>query len=647
MKKFFYTLFVAVFVATIFSCTKEDILLVKQLDDAPQTRFDPIYVGSWEERISNNDSTMVFGPQLANPYNVDVMRQALATIREQDPDFFFPAINTSHYYVRFQPDSYEQMCDLFARDTSIIYFDFPLDREVVSGNSYHDPSIVDTLPTYQYASIRTTKWANLINGFDIDYEILDELFIPDDAGLTIIGYTPRPGVGDITPINPGDSTIWGHPIFPGSVADPNSSGTSVTWNAVNDLEDMAYQITGNSDEEETDTNGSIASPASNTVEPMSSSSNGRWTPSGRIRVYDDIKGGMIPLEGVKVIVYRGCNTKKCYTDSIGNFTCGSFKKKASYKIKWERGYWDIRDGLTGQAYYNGLTKTTSQWNLDIGNDTNHKLLGYATIHRALHRMYYGDNGGIISPTYSSRKIKVGYLDTHPENKEGALGRFIGNNLWLGGAKPDIEIFRISYQKPDGSNVVIPTPVAPSYMFYATCHELGHVTHFRNGKESFQNAPNYYCDSWARFVEYIVGEKEYEELGLLDVLYESTTLNNTMWYQPNTYNIQDWTADPQSNQYNYTPFFIDIYDDYNQREYYQLIFGEEHEDLVHYPIDNISYTNIDVLQSFVFDCESFDEIVNCFRDQSILTILELCRLQTLLEFFTINDLSNYEDDAKLY
>ena len=407
--------------------------MVKQLDDTPQTRFDPIYVGgTWQDNLINNDTTMVFGPQLANPYNVDVMRQALATIREQDPDFFFPTINTSHYYVRFQPDSYEQMCDLFARDTSIIYFDFPLDREIVSGNSYHDPAIVDTLPTYQYASIRKTKWNNLINGFDIEYEILDELFIPDDAGLTIIGYTPRPGVGDITPINPGDSTIWGHPIFPGSVADPNSSVTSVTWNAVNDLEDMAYQITGNSDEEETDTNGSIASPASTTAETMSSSSNGRWTPSGRIRVYDDVKDGMIPLEGVKVIVYRGCKTKQGFTDSNGNFTCdGSFKYKANYKIKWERGYWDIRDGLIGQAYYNG-PKSNGEWILDIGQ-SNNKSLRYATIHRALYRMFYGNVGGLSRPGW--RKTKVSYMHKSGGNRSGDYWLELGLNIL-----PDIRVF---------------------------------------------------------------------------------------------------------------------------------------------------------------------------------------------------------------
>lgn len=567
MKKLFYTLFIAVFVATIFSCTKEEILLVKQLDDTPQTRFDPIYAGSWEERISNNDSTMVFGPQLANPYNVDVMRQALATIREDNPDFFFPAINTSHYYVRFQPDSYEQMCDLFARDTSIIYFDFPLDREVVSGNSYHDPAIVDTLPTYQYASIRTTKWANLINGFDIDYEILDELFIPDDAGLTIIGYTPRPGVGNITPINPGDSTIWGHPIFPGSVADPNSSGTSVTWNAVNDLEDMAYQITGNSDEEETDTNGSIASPASNTVEPMSSSSNGRWTPSGRIRVYDDVKGGMIPLEGVKVIAYRGCKTKQGFTDSIGNFTCdGSFKYKANYKIKWERGYWDIRDGLTGQAYYNG-PKSNGEWILDIGQ-SNNKSLRYATIHRALYRMFYGDIGG-LDRLQMEKKLKVGYMHNIKAPSDGIYG--VARIPSDGISQPHIRIYGYVI---DGNYL---ETVSTHKMFYSVCHEIGHWILYKNNEDIYENRALSLRESWTRLVEYIVGKIEYESLNLwagegclneTEVLVDDNGVSTTWIIPQDYYNFQ---ADIDS-QNTYTPILIDVVDDYNQKKYYECKLG---------------------------------------------------------------------------
>ncbi len=593
MKKFFYTLFVAVFVAAIFSCTKEDILLVKQLDDAPQTRFDPIYIGgNWQDNLINNDSTMVFGPQLANPYNVDVMRQALATIREDNPDFFFPAINTSHYYVRFQPDSYEQMCDLFARDTSIIYFDFPLDREIVSGNSYHDPAIVDTLPTYQYASIRKTKWNNLINGFDIDYEILDELFIPDDAGLTIIGYTPRPGVGDITPINPGDSTIWGHPIFPGSVADPNSSGTSVTWNAVNDLEDMAYQITGNSDEEETDTNGSIASPASTTAETMSSSSNGRWTPSGRIRVYDDVKDGMIPLEGVKVIVYRGCNTKKCYTDSNGNFTCGSFKKKANYKIKWESNRWDIHDGLAGQAYYNG-PKSNGEWILDIGQ-SNNKSLRYATIHRAAHRVYFGEHDSLYCPL--KPKMKLRYY--HRTSANGETGRY------RQGA--NIKIFGKAINKNGDSEFRTTDNV-----FCTTCHELGHAAHYDYNIMQFTQANELYVESWACCVAYHLTQLEYEYWGVFDNLFDIYVTDEKTYYLPPNYSLQSWSI----KNSHYTPIFIDILDDHNQKEVYTIAYNNENLDTGEipddFPNDEVCLDNINIayLQNVVFNNHTLNAVKN--------------------------------------
>ena len=588
MKKSVLFMLVAILVTAIFSCSKHEVFLINHSDGTTETR-DRIYVGDlWQDWVVNNDTTMVFGPQLANPYNVDVMRQALAAIREEDPDFFFPTINTSHYYVRFRPDSYEQMCDLFARDTSIIYLDFPLDREVVSGNSYHDPVIVDTLPTYQYASIRTTKWANLINGFDIDYEILDELYIPDNAGLTIIGVNP--GIGDITPIIPGDSTIWGHPTFPDNVADPASVGASVTWTAVNALEDMAYLITGNSDDDETDTNGTIASPASTTAETMSAGSNGRWTPSGRIRAYDNVKGGLIPLEGVKVVVYRGCNTKKCYTDSNGNFTCsGSFKNKANYKIKWESSRWDIHDGTNGQAYYNG-PKSNGEWILDIGN-SNGKSLRYATIHRAAQRVYFGENDNLYCPL--KPKMKLRYY--HRKNINGHSG------VYHRGGNIDI------YGKSKKQNDFYTT----NDMFYYTCHEFGHAAHYDYNASKYRQANDLYIESWADCVASRLTQLEYEYWNVWDSLNQSKLLGGELYYFPPTYCLQSWSL----KESHYTPIFIDILDDYNQRDFFTIAYnndnlttGEIPDD---FPNDEVCLDNINIayLQNVVFNNHTLNAVKN--------------------------------------
>lgn len=555
---------VAILVTAIFSCSKHEVFLINHPDDVTETRFDPIHIGgNFQDRLINTDTTMVFGPQLANPYNVDVMRQALAAIREEDPDFFFPTINTSHYYVRFRPDSYEQMYDLFARDTSIIYCDFPLDRDIESGNFYHDPSIVDTLPTYQYATIKTAKWNSLINGSNVEYEILDELYIPDDAGLTIIGVNP--GIGDITPIIPGDSTIWGHPTFPDNVADPASVGASVTWTAVNALEDMAYLITGNSDDDETDTNGTIASPASTTAETMSAGSNGRWTPSGCIRVYDDVKNGMIPLEGAKVIAYRGCKVKTGITDSNGNFTCdGSFKQKVNYMIKWERAYWDIRSGLTGQAYYNG-PKSNSAWNLDIGNNKYAKSLGYATIHRALHRMFYGDIGG-LDRLQRRKKLKVSYFNDINTPTMGVYGfsRLPSNGI----SEPNIRIYGAVMDVRQGELELVETPK----MFFTVCHEVGHWIMYMSDEDNYWNRTVTLQESWARLTEYLAGKCEYEDLNLWlgeGCLNQARTITQedgssiSMMIPQEYFNFQ--IRDTSS----YYPIFVDIVDDYNQKRYYDL------------------------------------------------------------------------------
>ena len=49
--------------------------------------------------------------------------------------------------------------DLILQDSTIIWYDIPLDYEIEEyGSYYHDPTIPDSLPTFQYASIEVAKW---------------------------------------------------------------------------------------------------------------------------------------------------------------------------------------------------------------------------------------------------------------------------------------------------------------------------------------------------------------------------------------------------------------------------------------------------------------------------------------------------------
>ena len=120
---------------------------------------------------------MVLGEQLENPYSVENMRKALTNLTANGRMASDFDIETTDLYIRFLPaDSLKY--DAIAADTTIELFDHPLDFEIEQeGNWYHDPSILDHLPTYQYTVIKP----DYIFPDNIDYEILAELFIPEEA----------------------------------------------------------------------------------------------------------------------------------------------------------------------------------------------------------------------------------------------------------------------------------------------------------------------------------------------------------------------------------------------------------------------------------------------------------------------------------
>ena len=78
-------------------------------------------------------------------------------------------------YVRFLPETFAELEQL-QDDTILVFFDHPLDYEFDEyGAYYHDPSIPDSLPTWQYVVIPL--------GYvfpEISYELLDSAFVPNN-----------------------------------------------------------------------------------------------------------------------------------------------------------------------------------------------------------------------------------------------------------------------------------------------------------------------------------------------------------------------------------------------------------------------------------------------------------------------------------
>lgn len=566
-------------VAAAVGCTKDDTIMLLSLQEQNQTtRLDRNPFDFYKF----SDSAIVLGAKLNNPYsvaNLQIARDSL--IAEGATPSSLPAINVTHYYARFKPADDDALAELIDRDTSIIYYEFPLDYEIKEhGISYHDPAIADTLPTYQYASVPILKWQNLQNIPNVECTLLEPLCILDedkDSGTGWDGVEPRDSLPKLEP-DPRD-TLPFKPVNPIDTTKLNSNNglnriqTNVNYDesAISALMSKSFELTGNGDYEEAS---------------MTRASS-KWRPAGRITVYDDIAKKQIPLVRAIVHARRWFTIHVGLTDLNGNFKCnGRFKNPANYCIVWRNDGFCIRDGNILQAYYNG-PKKKGDWNLDIKDG---KSVRYATIHRAAQRLYFGGHGDISTP---ATHTCIGY-----HHKDGpALGDYnkgIGCGIWA-----DIRVFG-----KDGDRWC-----EMSEIFSTTSHELGHASHYTNAEETYRLSESRHLESWARFVEYYLTKLEYTELGLYDIY--SPYIEGTTYREPNRHNRQTWNrsllnGSDKKHYSKYTPIYIDLYDDFNQQQYYRSI---NNANYFNYPDDDINLQNISILQSFIFHTTSFSEMKN--------------------------------------
>lgn len=83
----------------------------------------------------------------------------------------------THLYLKFKPQDEEQL-SILKNDTSIIWYDYPLDYEMLEegGSYYHDPEVPLDQPTYQYTAVSVDH--PLPQG--VEYELLANLYIPEE-----------------------------------------------------------------------------------------------------------------------------------------------------------------------------------------------------------------------------------------------------------------------------------------------------------------------------------------------------------------------------------------------------------------------------------------------------------------------------------
>lgn len=495
---------------------------------------------------TNSDRGVIIGKKLNNPFSMYNMEQALLSMIRRDAHS--PAdgkmygemlsemlrvknsLQPSHLYVKIEPKNMEEL-DLLESDTTLVLYPYPLDHELIGEGEtpYTEAGFepetgkvtLNAAIAPLYASIPVYKTLPST----IKYTILEQLYIPEMVGTEFASRTALNAVSEEFAQLLTDQSMW---------------------------------LTGHATTEEIQTRG------------------GSWHPSGQIRVFDTELNDYVGVPSAKVRV-RSWFVSSDYTitDKNGRFRINkSFSSSVNYIIVWESRDWDIRTGDFGQARYHGPDQK-APWNFDIAYDG--RTFGHATITRALSSHFYGVNPFDNTKNYSKHKTKIAYQHKY---KERLLGRYYP---WhVAGTTPTISIYGLGRNGKLQSSAGILNTVF---------HELAHCSmHHRCKRTDIGYVHDEIIkESWGKFIGWFMVNQEYSYLGHELTKYNGYNYdtgsvlpasirplieaNIEFFDVPDGHNLQDMTNEMYRTDdlwKKYTPLFIDLIDNSNQKLYYQLV-----------------------------------------------------------------------------
>lgn len=433
------------------SCNDKEEILTSE-SEFDQNSISSLTTGDGAEEL------MEFAAPSKNPYTISNMQRALDTLELYDVncDLSLFDVRTTHKYIKFKPQDSLQYWELNS-DSSLILFDYPLDRKLIkAGTYYRDPSVPEGQPNYQWTAVPADKQLPV----SIPYDVLAELYIPEEDPALIQYYDTE-----------FDSCITD--LIEVSLLLTGNNDTTYSYEMTDD--GMLYKRRGR--------RRSWRRPS-------------KWNPSGRIQMFDNTPGVSVnrPVKGCKVRARRWFTMRSMLTNNSGQFsTSHQFRREVNYSIKWDRNDFEIRHKRTGQAYFNG-PKIKGAWNLTINSGYSRM---YAIIHRAAHRYYYEGSAAradLRQPPLKSQMIgKLTLGAFHWSQATTSLGTHNASRRWR--ASSEIRIFQ---PQRDCRG-----------LFATTIHELAHASHWNYTSHStFNNTETPVVESWARGVQWAITRLEY-------------------------------------------------------------------------------------------------------------------------------------------
>lgn len=438
---------------------------------------------------------IVLGKRLENPYKTENMSKALASIYPTKAGLV--AVEPTDLYVRFLPKNQQELDML--KEFDIALLDHPLDYDIlVEGDWYHDPEVPDGDVTWQYAVVPVD-----FNFPEIEYQIIHNCFIPDEAG------------------------------------DTRSSG--IDWEAV---ERQAYILTGNESR----------------LNDSSLTKGSKVAPSGRITIVDASANGgkAFGVAGVRVSCNSFVRFAHTYTDRDGYYVMPkNFSANLRYRLVFEneKGFSIGVNMILVPASVSTLGKAGPEGiNAEITSSSEEKLFRRCVVNNAAYdyisRCRY-DDMNILPPPYDLRLWIFHSLDVSSAVMlhHGAVIDAEGVSALLGQCASLLKYFMpdITLGGKDKNDY--------ASLYSTVCHELAHSSHFAQVGTGYWNkyiryiAESYistgdpygegvsseagYCgvgESWAYYMESLMYKERYGG--------SIPSFGNSFWFYPQIFRYLD-------------------------------------------------------------------------------------------------------------
>lgn len=462
-----------------------------------------------------SDQPTVLGDKFDIPFTVTNMQKAKGVLDSLQITSPNPVnIRTTHKYIKFFPQTLEQVEALHNSDSLIYFSQEPLDYEiVVQGGWYRASGIQDSEQTPLYASVP----ADYTVPSGINYTVLEELYLPDEDPI-LIGVNP----------------------------------SSATMDYINDLMFYAHDMVGHPDEIH-------FIPATG---PYFEDGGVPGGPShhGVIKVYDTRLEQNVPLEGVTIKAVKhggfGVFTNRYgVTNELGQYNLSGTQSRGrtDYTMIFETPnfaiyrseFFAFLDLTRTCARKKVLNQNRYHFSYNISADSGEQYDNMiAHMFRASYRYCYGEVDGLKRPIR-------GVLD--PRQKLVAVNGSIGS---LGINYMVFPVLKISRYRSSTT-----TPYNSDDYYSATIHELAHTAHVltMNNILDYANVDLQIMESWCTAVEWYLTGLEYKGRGITNYGdWDYSSSNPPVW--PNRYGYQFWnmSIDPV-----YTTLFINLVDDFNE------------------------------------------------------------------------------------